>query len=54
MISYKLLSHLETLEPIKMKTNFIYRHVFTAINILYKFGENIFINEQEKEFYVKK
>ena len=30
-----------------------YRHVFIAINILCKFGEDIFINDQDIKIYVK-
>ena len=37
----------------KMKPNSFYKHVFITINIPYKFGEGVFINDQEIKVYVK-
>ena len=37
----------------KMSTIIFYRHVFTAINILCKFGEDIFITEQDIKLDLK-
>ena len=57
----QLLEHVDDFQKIsmvallffKMKPNSFYKHVFITINIPCKFGEGVFINDQEIKVYVK-